>query len=162
MKLRFFFSVFVAFCCSTSALLAADSEAARPVPIESLRWMAGEWAFERNGRMVTEHWMAPAGGTMLGMSRTVADGKTVDYEFVVLRIDASGDIFYVVKPLGQAETAFKLVRADARTVVFENPLNDFPQRISYTLQDDGTLLAAIEGTRNGKARRVEFPYRAVK
>lgn len=40
----------------------------------------------------------------------------------------------------------------------ENPQHDFPQKISYTLKGDGSLVAAIEGTKGGKARRVEFPY----
>jgi len=43
--------------------------------------------------------------------------------------------------------------------VFENPQHDFPQRISYKLNPDGTLLAAIDGTKAGKIRRVEFPYK---
>ena len=54
------------------------------------------------------------------------------------------------------------MRVSEREAVFENPQHDFPQRISYELKGDGTLLAAIEGTKNGKTRRVEFPYRPVK
>jgi hypothetical protein len=143
------------------ALLAVAAEAPAPAKptVESLSWLAGTWVLERNGRVVTEHWMPPAGGMMLGTSQTVANGRTVEYEFVVLRADAAGDVFYVAKPSGQAETAFKLVTANGRELVFENPAHDFPQRVLYTLKDDGTLLAAIDGTRNGKARRVEFPYR---
>jgi hypothetical protein len=96
---------------------------------------------------------------MLGMSRTVANEKTVEYEFIVLRQDANGDIFYVAKPSGQPEASFKLTRGSATEAVFENPEHDFPQRISYKLNPDGTLLAAIDGTKAGKIRRVEFPYK---
>jgi hypothetical protein len=136
---------------------------AAPKPtLQTVSWLAGEWSLEKNGRVVTEMWMAPEGGAMLGMSRTVAHGKTVEYEFIVLRQDAAGDIFYVAKPSGQAETSFKLVRASATEVVFENPQHDFPQRVSYTLKPDGSLLAAIEGQKNGKTRRVEFPYQRKK
>jgi hypothetical protein len=92
------------------------------------------------------------------MSRTVAQGRTVEYEFLLLRLDSAGDIFYVAKPSGQPEASFKLIRATATEAVFENPQHDFPQRISYTLKPDGTLLAAIEGQKDGKTRRVEFPY----
>lgn len=127
--------------------------------IERLSWFAGEWSFEHNGRTVTEIWMPPAGGTMLGMSRTVAGEKTVEYEFLLLHVEESGDIAYVAKPSRQAETSFKLVRASETEAVFENLEHDFPQRILYTLQPDGSLLAAIEGERNGETRRIEFPYR---
>jgi hypothetical protein len=98
---------------------------------------------------------------MLGVSRTTAGERTVAYEFIVLRADENGQISYVAKPSGQAEAAFKLVWVSATDVVFENLEHDFPQRISYVLQPDGSLLAAIEGTRNGQTRRVEFPYRRV-
>jgi Domain of unknown function (DUF6265) len=130
-------------------------------PVDQLAWLAGTWSFERNGRTVTEHWLAPAGGTMLGVSRTIAGGRTIEYEFIVLRADESGQISYLAKPSGQPEAVFKLVRTSATDVVFENLAHDFPQRISYALQPDGSLLAAIEGTHNGQARRVEFPYRRV-
>lgn len=144
---------------ATLSSRAADS-APKPT-IDALAWLAGTWSFERNGRVVTERWTAPAGGMMMGTSQTVANGKTTEYEFIALRADANGDLVYVAKPSRQPEAAFKLVRVTEREVVFENPQHDFPQRISYTLKPDGTLLAAIEGTRNGKSRRVEFPYRRV-
>ena len=106
--------------------------------------------------------MSPAGGTMLGMSRTVSQGRTVEHEFLLLRVEANGEINYVAKPSGQAEAAFKLVRAGATEAVFENLQHDFPQRIIYTLKEEGRLTAAIEGTKNGKTRRVEFNYERVK
>jgi hypothetical protein len=142
--------------------LAAAEPAAPKAGVEALDWLAGAWAFERNGRTTTEQWMAPAGGTMLGMSRTVANGRTLEHEFILLREDANRDVFYVAKPSGQAEAAFKLVRVSAGRAEFENPRHDFPQKITYALTADGVLLATIEGTRNGQARRVEFPYRRVK
>lgn len=138
----------------------ATAAAAKPAVAE-LAWLAGTWSFERNGRVVTERWTAPSGGMMLGTSQTVAGGRTLDYEFVVLRTDKEGRVVYVAKPSRQPEATFTLVKLTEREVVFENPAHDFPQRISYALKADGTLLAAIEGTKDGKMRRVEFPYRAV-
>jgi hypothetical protein len=140
---------------------AADESVSRPA-LADLAWLAGTWTFERNGRTVTEHWLPPAGGTMLGVSRTVAGERTVEYEFIVLRETAEGGLVFEAHPSGQAGAEFPLVRWSARELVFENTAHDFPQRIVYTLNDDGSLLAAIEGERNGKLRRVEFPYRRVR
>ena len=150
--------------CAVMALFglrAADASAPKPT-VAALAWLAGTWSFERNGRAVTERWTEPAGGMMIGTSQTVARERTVEYEFIVIRADAEDNLLYVAKPSAQAETAFKLVRLTEREVVFENPTHDYPQRVSYALKDDGTLLAAIDGTKNGKSRRVEFPYRRVK
>ena len=144
----------VALLCYHLSALADLPETSSKPSLPLLAWLAGNWSFERNGRVVNEAWMSPDGGTMLGMSRTVANGRTVEYEFLLLRQDESGDIFYVARPSRQAQASFKLVRATATEAVFENPQHDFPQRISYTLKPDGTLLAAIEGQKDGKPRRV--------
>jgi hypothetical protein len=101
-------------------------------------------------------WSPPAGGTMLDMSQAVANGKTVEYEFIVLREEANGDVRYVAKPSRRAETAFKFVNLTERDAVFENPAHDFPQRIIYAIEADGTLPAAIDGTKDGQMRRVEL------
>ena len=49
--------------------------------------------------------MAPRGGSMLGMSRTVIGGKTVEYEFLRIAL-VDGTLAYVAKPSGQAEAPF--------------------------------------------------------
>ena len=132
------------------------------VSLTMLAWLTGTWSFEKDGRKVTEHWLAPAADMMLGVSHTVANGKTVEHEFISIRQDANGDTFFVARPSGQPEASFKLVHVGEKSVVFENPGHDFPQKITYGLQPDGSLLATIEGTKEGKTRRVEFPYQRVK
>lgn len=140
-------------------LLAAKKPEAKP-GVDALAWLAGRWEFEQTGRVVREEWMAPAGGTMLGMSRTVKGGKTLEYEFLQIRGGPGGELFYVAMPSRQQETAFQLKELTANSVVFENLEHDFPQRISYTLQADGTLLAALEGPgKDGTTRRIEIPFR---
>jgi hypothetical protein len=155
----------------TVGLLAAGRSAAdakkpgrpaSPPVIGRLAWLAGNWRMERNGRLVEEQWMTPAGGVMLGMARTVAKGRLVEYEFVQIREGPGGDLFYIAQPSGQKEAAFQIKTLADNAVVFENPLRDFPQSISYTLLADGTLLAAIEGPGpDGQLKRVEFPYQRV-
>ena len=152
---------------AASALRAADKFSlartdSKPPTLAMFTWLAGTWSFEKDGRVITEHWLAPTANMMIGVSQTVANGKTIDYEFVLIRQEATGEIFYVAKPSGQPEASFKVVRATEKEAIFENPAHDFPQRISYTLQPEGGLLAVIEGAKGSKARRTEFHYRRVK
>lgn len=149
------------------ALPAADPRKPGPASsradISKLAWLAGNWRMERSGRMVEEQWMAPAGGVMLGMSRTVAKGKVIEHEFIQIREGPGGNLFYIAQPSGQKEAAFQHTALADREVVFENPNHDFPQKITYTLKADGSLLAAIEGPRDdGTIRRIEFAYQRVK
>ena len=105
--------------------------------------------------------MAPAGGSMLGMSRTVADGKTREFEFMRIAQEESGGVFFIAHPSGQKEARFKLIKADGREVIFENSTHDFPQRVIYRLGDGGSLLGRIEGVSNGTAKSAEFPMKRV-
>jgi hypothetical protein len=100
--------------------------------------------------------MKPAGGTMLGMSRTVSNGKTVEFEFIRIRQDGNGEIHFIAKPSGQKEASFKMINAGKREVTFENPEHDFPQKIVYRLEKDGSLGARIEGTSKGKTKAIDF------
>ena len=147
-------------------LFAADSKPAAPVKaavaINQLAWLAGHWRMEKGGRVVDEQWMAPAAGVMLGMARTLVRGKVTEHEFIQIREGPGGALYYIAQPSGQKEAAFQIVSLDPSGAVFENPQHDFPQRIIYSLQPDGSLLAAIEGPgEEGKVRRVEFSYKRV-
>jgi hypothetical protein len=131
-----------------------------PMPVlVKLTWLTGSWRQEKSGRVTEEHWLGPAGGAMLGVSRTIAKGRELEHEFMQIREGPGGDLFFIAHPTGQKEAAFKLLSLSDTEVVFENKEHDFPQTISYALQADGTVLAAIEGlTADGKTKRVEFLY----
>lgn len=146
-------------------ILAATAQEHQPggFALERLAWLAGNWRLERAGRVTDEQWMAPAGGVMLGMSRTVAKGKVIEHEFLQIRGGPGGELFYVALPARQKETAFKIVTQSETEVVFENKEHDFPQTIGYRLNADGSLLAWIEGPKaDGTTRRVEYAYRRPK
>jgi Domain of unknown function (DUF6265) len=125
--------------------------------VADLGWLRGCWELTRNNRHIVEHWTAPEGGTLLGMSRTVAGGKTTEYEFLMIQEGPAG-LEYVAKPSGQTGATFTSTHVSADEVVFENPKHDFPTRIIYHRDANGGLLAAIEGPRGGKTQRIEFPY----
>lgn len=125
--------------------------------LELLGWLSGGWRSEGTPE-IEEYWMSPKGGAMLGLSRTVAKGKLVGFEF--LRIEAKGEgIDYVASPGGGPATRFRLLRATASEAVFENLTHDFPKRIIYRLQPDGSLLARIEGDGTEREKPQEFRYR---
>lgn len=131
---------------------------------EGLGWMAGCWELNaRNGAMViSEQWMKPAGGTLIGMSRTVSGGKTVAWEFIRIVTDADG-ISYVARPQqNKEETVFKIAKWSPAELVFENLAHDFPQRIIYRNSGADSLSARIEGNKNGKLSGMDIPMKRVK
>jgi hypothetical protein len=135
--------------------------AAQAQTVDQLAWLAGCWASERGEAGSGEQWMAPAGGTMLGVSRTVRGARTVEHEFMQIRTGADGKLVFIALPSGQRETSFPLASIGEREVVFENPQHDFPTRVSYRLQADDRLVARIEGQRDGKPRGIDFSFKRI-
>jgi hypothetical protein len=125
--------------------------------LQGLSWMSGCWAVSREPLEIEEHWSKPAGGTMLGFSRTIKGGRTVFSEF--MQIAPAGDkIVYTARiGSGQPGTPFTLTRLSDNEAVFENPKHDFPQRIIYRRSGDRVLHARIDGTDKGKTRAEDFP-----
>jgi hypothetical protein len=132
---------------------------AQAASVKDVAWLSGCWELTRGNRHVTEQWTTADGGTMLGLSRTISDSRTTDYEFIIIR-ESGGRLEYVAKPSRQAEAVFTSVTISGDDVIFENPQHDFPTRIRYRRQTDGSLLATTEGVVNGNRRVIEFPYRA--
>jgi Domain of unknown function (DUF6265) len=127
--------------------------------IAQLSWMAGCWEQRSATRVTEEQWMAAAGGTMLGVSRTIARDSTRGYEFMRIATLA-GKLTYIAQPSGQAETAFVTSAITDTLAVFENPAHDFPQRIEYRRVTADSIVARISATtRSGQARGMEIPMR---
>jgi hypothetical protein len=145
--------------CVCVAPPPASAQENTGVILDDFAWLAGCWQ-GGSTRVMEEQWMKPSGGTMIGMNRTVRDGRTVAYEYLQIR-EKEGAIYYVAVPSGQKETWFKLVRHSTTELVFENSEHDFPQRIIYRGGADGSLLARIEGVSKGKERAVDFPMQRV-
>lgn len=141
-------------------LLLAACASAQADPFASVAWMAGCWTPQGREAGSVEQWMAPAGGLMLGMARTLKNGRVIEFEFMQLRAEADGTLSYIAQPQGRPPTAFKLLRqqqGDEAEAVFENPGHDFPQRVLYRREAPDRLTARIEGVSKGKARAVDFP-----
>src|SRR5688500_18858184 len=91
-----------------------------------------------------EMWMPPAGGVMLGASRTTVGGAAREFEH--LRISTRGDtLVYTALPSGQRETEFRATAATDQMLVFENRAHDFPQVIRYRRVSADSIVARIEG-----------------
>ena len=139
---------------------AAQPSAARHTA--ALAWLAGCWERRTARGLVEEQWTAPRGGLLLGTSRTTRGDSVVEYE--QMRIHEVGDtLVFTASPSRQATTSFRAGAAGAAGgVTFENPAHDFPQRVRYAPAAGGdSLLARIEGTRDGRTRGVDFPYARV-
>jgi hypothetical protein len=125
--------------------------------IEKLSWMSGCWVVNRGNTLIEEHWSKPAGGSLLGFSRTIKGGRTVFHEF--LRIEqAEGGIRYVAR-IGAKEVPFALAKQSDGEAEFTNPAHDFPQVIRYRRLSADEIHARVDGPATGKERAQDFPMK---
>lgn len=140
------------------ALAAAAGAAAAQgtSDIESLKWLAGHWIERRDGGDVEEVWLAPKGGLMLAMSRTVRTRGT-DFEFLRIAV-ADGRLTLFASPRSRPPVPFAVAEIGAQRVVFENAHHDFPRRIEYRREGD-VLFARIEGPgRDGRTHALQWRF----
>lgn len=129
------------------------------VALQDIAWLAGEWQIASAARCVEEQWTAPSANMLVGMSRTVAGGRTTSFEF--MRIEARADgIYYVAQPGGRPPVEFKLASESGSELVFVNPGHaDRLKKVIYRREADGRLTARIEGENGGQAFAEDYPYR---
>lgn len=132
--------------------------AAEANTLARVSWLAGCWEAVSPARTIEENWTAARGHTMIGVGRTVRGDSLFEYEFLVLR-ERGDRLAYEAHPSGQASTVFLSKEVTDSTVVFEDLKHDFPQRVGYSRVGADSLVGWIEGSRGGRVRRIEFPYR---
>lgn len=126
--------------------------------IERLEWLVGSWRAEVDGGEFYETWSQVRGGAMQGYGCFVADEKATFMEFMSIEMDEDFDlVMYMV--LGSPSAGvkppigFTLEAITERSAFFDNPMNEFPTRIGYTLSG-GDLHCVISN--NDKQKVFDF------
>jgi hypothetical protein len=148
----------------TPEVKAAAPQASEPSPLAPLAWLEGCWRGSANRREFREHWMPPRGNLIVGVSQTVMNDKTLDFEY--LRIEPRADgVYYVILPPGRNEAAYKLTGQPAAGAddefVFTNPALEFPRKITYRHGAQGWLYATVAGTVKGADKEITYPMRRI-
>jgi len=138
------------------------TSAAQESGVAGLQWISGCWVSDDGKERTEEFWLKPAGQSMIGLSRTIAGGKTVFVEYAQIA-EAKGEIAYTVSlGMGARPVSFKLIKSSESEAVFENPTHDFPQRIIYRRESKDSLFARIEGKEKGVSKGMDFRYKSAK
>lgn len=115
-------------------------------PLAGLAFMSGCWRGEpRVGTALEEVYTSPSTNLILGLSRFLRDGRAVQFEFSTITADSSGVVLLPYPGGRPSEHGFRLTQLETGSALFEAPEHDFPRRISYTLTDNGELVARIDG-----------------
>ncbi len=144
---------------TAALLLCAGSAQAQVARVDQFAWLAGCWGFDTENGRYEEVWSAPTGNSMLGYSRRIENGYTREFEFLRIVTSGGGGFDYIAAPKGENPTRFNSVSFAGEKAVFENPDNDFPQRITYEKLGPDAVTARIEGPSQGHTMTMKFPMK---
>lgn len=130
-------------------------------PLHALTFMTGCWRGQFGGGQagpgtIEEYYSTPTSNMIIGVTRFVRGGRTVDFEFTRIMASDSG-VTLMPQPRGRPPTPFRMTSSDSMSAVWENPAHDFPQKISYRRISTDSIVAAIEGPgEGGRTQRMEW------
>ncbi len=126
--------------------------------IEQAEWLIGTWESQTERGSTYETWTKLSGNELKGISYMLEEKDTIVFETIQLIQNEEG-LFYIPKVKNQNDglpVKFKLKMNSDSSLVFENPLHDFPQVISYAKIGSDSLVAEISGVKNDSKQRQAF------
>ena len=149
---------------ATQSVAPAIAPSAPTQPFEALAWLRGCWEGKVARREFSEQWQSARGGMMLGSSQMVVGQRTQDYTYMRLETRPDG-LYYVAVPSGKKELAFKLTGVEddkgVKVFTFTSSTAEFPQRIVYRRNEQGSMFAQVAGKVGGQDKEVTYPMHRV-
>ena len=149
-KIKFLIIVFLITCIP----IQAQSN------LSNLEWLIGSWNHTTKNTKVLEHWEKQSDSLLIGNSFSMQGSDTVSKERIELTLNNHKIQYRVtVREQNKGETIpFLMMSCNADSVIFENRLHDFPQRIIYKKINSEKMIATIEGPLKNTWKRREFIY----
>lgn len=126
---------------------------------QKLKFMAGCWQGRIDPETVVEEiWTNPTENLLTSTTRYIRGNRATSFEMSrILATDSS--VTFSASSEGRAFDEYTMTQLVDEFVLFENPKKPFPQKISYRLASDGSLIPRNEG--EGQTA-IEVRFRKVK
>ncbi len=135
-----------------------DQPAPATIDLDAL---IGEWQdVQDSGRTVfNEHWSRHTDGSMQGLGFVLSGKDTVFIEHLgILNIDSTLHYAATIRSQNNGQAVlFKLVQ-DQDSLVFTNPVHDFPQRIVYAPAGPDHWHVTVSGMQKGEAQQDRYHF----
>jgi Domain of unknown function (DUF6265) len=117
----------------------------------------GKWKLDSDKAEIYEEWKMIDSTELIGTGYSIEAGEKIGSETIYLKKFAD-TWAYVAIPKNQTITLFALKEFTLNKFIFENGEHDFPQRIIYEFNNDGTLTAIVGGLLEGEEMSREFNF----
>lgn len=128
--------------------------------MDRISWLNGSWMMQDKEGIITEEWHRINDSLMEGRSDFLTGDTVIPFETIRI-YNVRDTFFYEAKAAGQNNeqpVAFAITSSSDSGFVAENPLHDFPQKISYRLVNRDSIHAFVEGGEAMPKKRIDFNY----
>ena len=121
-------------------------------------WLLGKWENNSKDGYLLETWKKVNDSVYDGESYFIKGKDTLHFEKIQMK-QKGEELFYISTIKGQNNDkpiTFKHNDNIEKQLVFENPKNDFPQKISYSKITKDSIFIQISGIQQGKSSSERF------
>jgi len=132
--------------------------------IKAAHWLLGNWENNSVDGNLSETWKKVNDSLFIGESYFIKGKDTLHFEKIQMK-QKGENLFYISTIRGQNSdkpVTFKHNDTIAKQLVFENPKNDFPQKISYSQITKDSIIIQISGIQQGKPSSERFSMKKSK
>jgi hypothetical protein len=128
--------------------------------LKTVSWLLGEWEGRDSlGVVFTEHWKMQSPSSYSNDQLAIdSNGDTLFKETVKIDLIDGVPYYVTTVPKKSGAVLFRLLEMKKSSIIFENREYEFPQRISYVLQNENQLNVRLDGSEKGqpKSERISF------
>ncbi len=127
-------------------------------------WLLGKWENKLEDGHLLETWKKANDSLFIGESYFIKGKDTLHFEKIQMK-QKGENLFYISTIRGQNSdkaVTFKYNDTITKQLVFENPKNDFPQKISYSQITKDSIVIQISGIQQGKPSSERFSMKKSK
>lgn len=127
--------------------------------VEALSWVLGDWVNLNTETSSYEHWERETDSSFVAFSLTLRGQDTVFHEQMRLYQENNLLLLYV-ETVGDDPNpvVFSQKESAQHPFTFENPRNEFPSQIVYTLPEDTKIHAWVAGFIDGVPQKQDFYF----
>ena len=121
-------------------------------------WLLGKWENNSKDGYLLETWKKVNDSVYDGESYFIKGKDTLHFEKIQIK-QKGEELFYISTIKGQNNDkpiTFKHNDSIEKQLVFENPKNDFPQKIAYSKITKDSIFIQISGIQQGKSSSERF------
>lgn len=130
--------------------------------LEKLTWLLGDWININSETQSYEHWERESATSFVAYSLTLRGKDTVLHEQMRM-YDESNVLQLYVETVGDNPNPVVFTQKDnaQHPFTFENPRNEFPSQIVYTLPEANKIHAWVAGFIDGVPQKQDFYFKRV-